>query len=156
MNYRMLRYLLGCILLIEAILMSLPLAVSLISHEDVMPFVYTIAILLVISLPCVLLKPKNTQIYAREGFVCVGAAWILLSVFGALPFISTVRSPIPAMRSLKQFRALPPQEQLFCLPLSICRAVFFSGVALLTGSAAWAYWCLCLPFCPAQAARRFT
>ena len=94
----MLRYLLGCILLIEAILMLLPLAVSLISHEDFMPFVYTIAILLVISLPCVIFKPKNTQIYAREGFICVGAAWILLAIFGALPFIfsGAITNPIDA------------------------------------------------------------
>ena len=98
MNYRMLRYLLGCILFIEAILMTLPLAVSFISHENIMPFVYTIVILLVISLPCVILKPKNTQIYAREGFVCVSAAWILLAVFGALPFIfsGAITNPIDA------------------------------------------------------------
>lgn len=98
MNYRMLRYLLGCILFIEAILMTLPLAVSFISHENIMPFVYTIVILLVISLPCVIPKPKNTQIYAREGFVCVSAAWILLAVFGALPFIfsGAITNPIDA------------------------------------------------------------
>ncbi len=87
MNYRMLRYLLGCILLIEAILMLLPLATAMIYKEDILPFVYTICMLLVISVPCVILKPKNTHIYAREGFVCVSAAWILLSVFGALPFV---------------------------------------------------------------------
>lgn len=91
----MLRYLLGCILLIEAILMLLPLAVALIYQEDVMPFVYTIAMLLVISLPFVILKPKNTQIYAREGFVCVSAGWILLSIFGALPFIFSGAIPNP-------------------------------------------------------------
>ncbi len=83
----MLRYLLGCILLIEAVLLMLPLATAMIYGEDVLPFVYTISMLLVISVPCVLLKPKNTTIYAREGFVCVSAAWILLSAFGALPFV---------------------------------------------------------------------
>lgn len=87
MNYRMLRYLLGCILLIEAILLLLPLVTALIFAEDVLPFVYTISLLLVVSVPCVILKPKNTRIYAREGFVCVAAAWILLSAFGALPFV---------------------------------------------------------------------
>ncbi len=98
MNYRMLRYLLGCILLIEAILMLLPLSVALMYKEDVMPFVYTIVMLLAISLPCAILKPKNTQIYAREGFVCVSAGWILLSVFGALPFIfsGVISNPIDA------------------------------------------------------------
>lgn len=83
----MLRYLLGCILLIEAILMLLPLATAMIHGESVLPFVYTISLLLLIAVPCVLLKPKNTRIYAREGFVCVSAAWILLSAFGALPFV---------------------------------------------------------------------
>ena len=83
----MLRYLLGCILLIEAILLLLPLATAIIYKEDVLPFVYTISLLLVVSVPCVVLKPKNTSIYAREGFVCASAAWILLSIFGALPFV---------------------------------------------------------------------
>jgi len=83
----MLRYLLGCILLIEAILLLLPLATAMIYKEDILPFVYTICMLLVISVPCVILKPKNTNIYAREGFICVSSAWILLSVFGALPFV---------------------------------------------------------------------
>lgn len=87
MNYRMLRYLLGCILLIEAILLLLPLATAWLFGESVLPFVYTIALLLVVAVPCVLLKPKDTRIYAREGFVCVAAAWILLSAFGALPFV---------------------------------------------------------------------
>lgn len=98
MNYRMLRYLLGCILLIEAILLLLPMAVALIYHEDILPFVYTIAILLAVSVPAALLKPKNTQIYAREGFVCVSAAWILMALFGALPFLfgGVISNPIDA------------------------------------------------------------
>ncbi len=98
MNYRMLRYLLGCILLIEAILMLLPLAVAVMYQEDCMPFVYTISMLLAISVPLVILKPKTTQIYAREGFVCVSAGWILLSIFGALPFIfsGAITNPIDA------------------------------------------------------------
>ena len=98
MNYRMLRYLLGCILLIEAILLLLPTAVALIYQEDILPFIYTISLLLIVSVPSVILKPKNTQIYAREGFVCVSAAWILMALFGALPFIfsGTITNPVDA------------------------------------------------------------
>ncbi len=87
MNYRMLGYLLGIILFIEAALMTLSSAVSLIYGEAVAPFLITVAILIAISLPLVLTKPKNTRIYAKEGFVCVAAAWILMSAFGALPFV---------------------------------------------------------------------
>ena len=98
MNYRMLRYLLGCILLIEAILLLLPTAVALIYQEDILPFIYTISLLLIVSVPSVILKPKNTQIYAREGFVCVSAAWILMALFGALPFIfsGVITNPVDA------------------------------------------------------------
>ena len=32
-------------------------------------------------------SPANTAIYAREGLVIVALAWVLMSVFGALPFI---------------------------------------------------------------------
>ncbi len=87
MNYRMIRYLLGVILLIEAVFMLIPTLVSLIFKESVRPFVITIGLILLVSLPFVILKPKNTQIFAKEGFVTVAAGWILLSVFGALPFI---------------------------------------------------------------------
>ena len=87
MNYRMLLYLLCVILFIEAGLLLIPLLVAVIYGESVMPFVITIGILAVISLPGILQKPKNTKIYAKEGFVTVAASWLLMSAFGALPFV---------------------------------------------------------------------
>lgn len=87
MNYRMLGYLLSIILLIEAALMLLPMGVGLAYGESPLPFLITIAILVVISLPSVIASPKNKRIFAKEGFVCVAAAWILLSAGGALPFV---------------------------------------------------------------------
>src|SRR5699024_8518539 len=38
-------------------------------------------------------KPKCTRIYGKEGFVIVGLAWILWSLFGALPFFITGSIP---------------------------------------------------------------
>ena len=87
MNYRMIRYLLGVILMIEAVFMALPMLVAFIYGEELHPFLWTIALILCISLPFVIFKPKNTQIYAKEGFITVAAGWILLSAFGALPFV---------------------------------------------------------------------
>lgn len=83
----MIRYLLGVVLGIEAFLMLLPLGVSLFYGESVMPFVYTILILLAIAVPNVLIKPKKMRFYAKDGFITVAASWILLSAFGALPFV---------------------------------------------------------------------
>ena len=87
MNRRMIGYLLGTILLIEAALLIVPMLTALIYGESVLPFVYTIVLLLAFALPAKLLKPKDTRIYAKEGFVCVGSAWLLMSAFGALPFV---------------------------------------------------------------------
>ena len=35
-------------------------------------------------------KPKSGDLFAREGFVTVGLSWLLMSAFGALPFVFSV------------------------------------------------------------------
>ena len=87
MNYRMIGYLLGIILLIETVLLCLPMMVALLYGESPFPFLITIGILVLTALLPVLFRPKNTRIYAKEGFVVVASAWILMSLFGALPFV---------------------------------------------------------------------
>ncbi len=87
MNYKMLRHLIGVLLLIEAGLLLLPLIVALIYQETPLPFLFTILILCGVGLPLALLPHKDRKIYAKEGFVCVALSWILLSAFGALPFV---------------------------------------------------------------------
>ena len=87
MNYRMIGYLLGVIMLIEAALLFAPLLVALLYAESAVPYLVTIGALLVFALPLVLCRPKNKRIYAKEGFICVALSWILLSLFGALPFV---------------------------------------------------------------------
>ncbi len=87
MNYRMLGYLLSIILLIEAALLLVPTVVAMIYGESVLPFLITIGLLVIVSAPSAIFRPKNRRIFAKEGFVCVAAAWILMSAFGALPFM---------------------------------------------------------------------
>ncbi len=86
MNYRMILYFSGVILAIEACLLCLPMAVGAMYGESIMPFLNTIIILALLSIPCIVFKPKETKIYSTEGFVCVCLSWVLLSLFGALPF----------------------------------------------------------------------
>lgn len=86
MNRRMIVYLSGVILTIEACLLTLPAAVAAIYGEDLLPYVKTIVVIMIFAVPAMLFKPKNTKIYATEGFVCVCLSWLLLSLFGALPF----------------------------------------------------------------------
>lgn len=87
MNYKMIGYVLGRIFLVEATLLLAPTAVAMLYGENTVPvFVTTIALLLVFGLALGARTPKDTTIYAREGLVVVALAWLLMSLFGALPF----------------------------------------------------------------------
>ena len=89
MNYKVIAHTLGWVLNIEAAAMLLPLACSLIYGESSMAvsFLITIAICLIFGLPLTLRPLKKKTMYAKEGFICVALSWILLSIFGALPFV---------------------------------------------------------------------
>jgi len=87
MNKRMIAYILGILLLCEAGLLLLPTVVSLIYGEAVITsFLATIALLAATGLVLIAMKPKDKTIYARHGLVIVSLGWILMSLFGALPF----------------------------------------------------------------------
>lgn len=95
MNISMILYFLGWVLKIEGILMILPCAIALIYQE--LNGLYFLGI----GLFCVISgwlmsrkKPSNTVFYAKEGFVSVALSWIVLSVFGALPFYFSGEIPL--------------------------------------------------------------
>lgn len=87
MNYRMIFKVLGLILLCLAGLMLLPLIAGLCYGENILNFVIAIGITALCGLVLSCVKPRTTGIFAREGFVTVGLGWILMSLFGALPFV---------------------------------------------------------------------
>ncbi|MBR3779746.1 MAG: TrkH family potassium uptake protein [Clostridia bacterium] len=87
MNYRMVFYNIGRILLVEAALLTFPAIGAIIYNENTLiSFALTIAALTVVGLPAVRKRPKNTAIYAKDGYVIVALTWILMSLFGAMPF----------------------------------------------------------------------
>ncbi|MDY4954171.1 MAG: TrkH family potassium uptake protein [Candidatus Onthomonas sp.] len=87
MNYQMISFVLGRILLTEAALLGLPLAVALLYGESVKPFFLTIVLLLLLGLITGIRQPKRTALYARDGLAVVALAWIAVSAFGAIPFV---------------------------------------------------------------------
>ena len=95
MNRRMVLNTVGHIILAEAALLLLPTIVSFIYLEEcVWAFLITIGIALALGL---VLKfssnPGNKVIYAKEGFVIVTYAWVLMSAIGALPFFLSGEIP---------------------------------------------------------------
>ena len=87
MNYRMIGFLIGRILLTEAALLALPTVTAILYGESPMPFLTTALALAAVGLLLGSRKPRQSAIYARDGFAVVALAWILMSAFGALPFV---------------------------------------------------------------------
>ena len=93
MNRKMVSNLLGIVLFSQAALMLLPLFVALYYHESIFCFAVTIAALLFAGMVLTRFKPKSKTIYAREGFIVVSFGWILMSLFGAMPFFISGEIP---------------------------------------------------------------
>lgn len=88
MNFPMIIYILGWILNFEAFFLIIPLVASIGYGENTLfPLLLTIGICLVIGLPITLRKPKESTLHSRDGYVIVSLSWIVLSAFGALPFV---------------------------------------------------------------------
>ena len=87
MNNRMTTYILSKMLGVEALVLLIPAFVSWLYNEDGWKyFLITSAILAVIYLAFGMKKTKDSTIYGRDGFIIIACAWILWSLFGALPF----------------------------------------------------------------------
>lgn len=89
MNLKLIFRILGAILLVEAAAMVPALAIALGYGEgDALAFVWPILLLCAIGAPLRLCcKTSHQNLRAREGFLVVSLSWIVLSVFGALPFV---------------------------------------------------------------------
>ena len=95
MNRRMILYMPLQILKAVAVLMLLPALVSLFYQEkSVWAFlICAAATFAVAQILQWIIHPENKVIYAREGFVIVALAWVLMAVFGALPFVVSGEIP---------------------------------------------------------------
>lgn len=90
MNYRLLGKILGKIMILEAVLMLAPLAVSLVYKESfihVIAFLIPIAILAVFGFLLQMTKPKRVNLYQKEGFALTAMVWLVMTLFGAIPFV---------------------------------------------------------------------
>lgn len=95
MNYPLLRYLFGMVLLIVAAFLVLPLAVAVIYGESSgIYFLYTMIAAGLLGSLLTRFKPAKRDMYAREGFVFTALAWVVISLIGAAPF--TLSGQIPS------------------------------------------------------------
>ena len=94
MNYSIILYILGWILNFEAGFLVLPGIVAIIYREKSgFAILATLLMCLFLGLLLTRKKPKSTVFYTKEGFITVSLGWIVLSIFGAMPFIFSREIP---------------------------------------------------------------
>lgn len=94
MNYGVVGYILGWILKSEAVFLILPFIVGLIYGENsAYSFIITAGICLLFGLLLNIHKPKKGGLFLKEGFFVVALGWIVMSIFGALPFVISGEIP---------------------------------------------------------------
>ena len=89
MNFRMIKQTLGYLLLFEAAFLLVPMITAAV-YQELEFFAFLITSLISVSCGILLVrfgKPKNKLLFARDGFAIVSASWVLISLFGALPFV---------------------------------------------------------------------
>ena len=88
MNITAILNIIGHVMKYEIILLLIPFFVALFYGQgDANAFLYTVLLMIPIALILIKIKGKKNEIYAKEGFLTVGLAWIVISFFGALPFV---------------------------------------------------------------------
>ena len=99
MNKRMIFYVLGKLLLVLSALLVIPFMVSFYYKENIsndkmiIAYLIPIGVSLILGLLLTIIKPKKKDFFAREGFVIVGLSWIIIALFGCLPFIISQEIP---------------------------------------------------------------
>lgn len=87
LNWDVIFNLLGYVLLATGGMMCIPLLVSLLYDEVCwQAFLYSILLCLILGFPLTKIHAKKQSYFAKDGFIAVGLAWLLVSLFGALPF----------------------------------------------------------------------
>ena len=96
MNKRMISFILGTLLILEAVILLLPALVALIYAERAgWYYLFTALGAALAGLALRLIsRPTRKTIYARDGLLCVALGWVVLSLAGALPF--TLCGDIPS------------------------------------------------------------
>lgn len=90
MNGLLIVQLLGWLLVALGALQLLPIATALVYGERILPYVASALGALAVGLPVALsTRGGPLELRARDGFVVVSLSWILASIFGGLPYITT-------------------------------------------------------------------
>lgn len=88
MNQKMIRFIIGRVLLIFSMVLCLPLIVAFIYHEDMLlkiSWIVAISISFGFGFGMTYKKPENTRFHTKEGILICAILWLSLAFIGSLP-----------------------------------------------------------------------
>ena len=87
MNYRIIGKMVGTVLCIEGLCMLFPLVIAVADKgSDVPALLISALICIAVGYPVSRIRQNNERIHSRDGFCAAALCWIVLSLFGALPY----------------------------------------------------------------------
>ena len=96
MNYKMMGRFLSLILIAEGVFMLPALCISLVDGTAHVTRAFLITLGIIFSVAGILLlitRRSSKRFFAKEGLFCVGLSWIVMSLFGCLPFCISEEIP---------------------------------------------------------------
>lgn len=158
MNFRRVFRSVGGILLIEGVFLLLPVIPALVYGEFsmILSFIIPAAALAAVGFGLYRIPQKNAGYYAKEGFFIVGLSWVLMALFGALPFVISGVLPhyVDALfESASGFTTTG--ATMFPTVENLPKSILFWRAENRIGSAEWGSSCSCLRSCPIKTAVPF-
>lgn len=87
MNHKLVFKNIGYVLVCEAFLMLIPLTTAILYEgDDIFSFVFSIIITAIAGAALAIIRTDNKIIHPKEGVAIVSISWVVISIFGALPF----------------------------------------------------------------------
>ncbi len=90
MNHRIVLNNIGKLIRLEGMLLILPTLIGVFLQEkEFLALAVTAGSSIIVGTLLSSIKPKNTRIRAKEGFVITALVWLIFSIIGAIPFYAT-------------------------------------------------------------------
>ena len=114
MNRRMIGYIIGNLVQIEAAILLVPALTALFYQESCLwAFLLTALFCVVFGYLLKGKRPENVTIFSSEGYVSVALCWIVMSICGAIPLYFSGYFPNPIDALLRLYQGLRPQARRF-------------------------------------------
>ena len=140
MNYKKLGVILGKIMVLEGVLMVAPLVVGLVYKESlihILAFLIPIVVLFALGLLLQTPKPERNSLYQKEGFALTALVWIIMTLFGAIPFVINGDIPNYVDACFEMMSGFTTTGSSVITDITAISHSTLFGEAFLIGSAVW-------------------